>query len=333
MWSSSYTGNHSIFTDSCHRIYIELKEDALLGKEILTRFQVYQEEKFFHFSIPVLNKKNKSELNAAIKSSLVQLKFFLSEQTTHPKEDLMDTSVFFSLQVDKIDEVDIKQIIDAKTINLIIFVKDKSVRRDMFVSQFMIAKTFIDEYAKDNSLAIGIGGIDDTDDLEWILYKIPKNCLNSIRVGCVSMPCVRTRAIDLAHTWGCNVIISLAKSTEDVKAIQANMHLQEMESNYGVPAVVVLAKCLLQLGCIVGLDEAVFPLIDRDYLKNNFSRLVHPFVNRKQFVSSNKIISLAIKEEDVQRIFDASEQEESKLNDWKWRPHVNGLNPVKQLTF
>lgn len=333
MWSSSYTGNHSIFTDSCHRIYIELKEDAILGKEIFTRFQEYQEKKFFHFCIPILNKTNKSERNTLIKSVLVQLKNIITEQTARPKEDIMTTSVFFSLQVDKIDEEDIKQIIDTKATSLIIFMKEKSVGRDIFVSHILNAKRAVEEYDKDNTLAIGIGGIDDTDDLEWILYKLPKKYLNSIHVGCVSVPSIRTRAIDMAHSWGCNVMISFAECAEDVTAILASKQLQDMESSYGSPAVVVLAKSLLQLGCIVGLDESVFSLIERDYLKDNFSRLVHPFVYRKQFVSSNKIISFAVKDEDVQKICEASEQEESKRYDWKWRPHVNGLNAVKQLTF
>jgi len=333
MWSSSYTGNHSILTDSCHRICIEFKEDELFGENMFSRFQEYQEKKFFHFCVSVLNKTNTSEANTTIKSSLLQMKQFITELTTHPTENIMNTRVFVSLQVDNIDQVDIKQIIDSRTVNLIIFIKEKSVRRDMFVSQLMNVKQAVAEYDKENTLAIAIGGIDDTDDLEWILYKIPKNLLNTILVGSVSLPNLRTRAIDLAHSWGCNVMISLAKSADDINTIQANNHLKDMEIIYGVAADVVLAKCLLQLGCIVELDEAVFSHFGVDYLKNTFSRLVHPFVHRKQFVSSNKIISLAIKEEDLQKLSNASEQEESKLNDWKWQSHVNGLNSVKQLTF
>ena len=328
-WSSCFTGKQSFLPDCSHRIYIDISYELLLKQEEVDAFcKNLNKAKFFHFctSIPKSNGP-KNELERRM-NAIENIIAALESQST---EIEMNGEVFVTLKIyspEELDEKNANRILSGKVKNLsFILMKSSESGRDVFVQQIIRVKSL---FSSNQSIAFGIGGIDDIDDLEWILNHTPKNLLSFVLLNGVSVPNIRIREIELSHSWGCNVMLSLAKSAADIEAIKKAKYLQEMEVSYGVTGDVVLAKCLLQLGCIVGLPSTVFSETD---LITSFARLVHPFVYRKPFVSSHKMVSLLIKDSDVQRIVDLSEEDESQKYDWKWKPHVTALNEAKLLNY
>jgi hypothetical protein len=112
--------------------------------------------------------------------------------------------------------------------------------------------------------------------------------------------------------------------------IAANAQLQEMAALYNVPADTFLLKCLLQLGCVVGI-----PLLESQsvpYKAEHYSRLCHPFVHRKAFASSNKVIALQVQAEHMSVLTTASEAWEAQADAF-WTPHAQERSANRTLTY
>ena len=93
-------------------------------------------------------------------------------------------------------------------------------------------------------------------------------------------------------------------------------YLNELSKKYKVSCDLFLLKLLLQLGIIIKINvNYINNIMGEKYIYNNYNRLVHPFVYRKEFVSSFRIITIIIDEEDIEIIRNKSENEELLLLD------------------
>lgn len=177
--------------------------------------------------------------------------------------------------------------------------------------------------------SIGLGGCLNPIELDWYLTKIPPETLKFVHLGDVVLPDLKLHSIELAHTLGYNTIFSI---TAEALRTEISTHpvLVELAAKYNVPSDAVLLKCLLQLGCVVLLPLST--TINAAYAQEHVSRLCHPFVHRKPFVSSNKVVSLQILEEDLAVLTAASEAYEAQ-EDASWQPHVHARSVNRELTY
>ena len=149
--------------------------------------------------------------------------------------------------------------------------------------------------ASSKSTALGIGDFKDSLELDWLLCKIPRGALQFVHLGDLQLPDLRTHCIELSHTMGLNTLFNISsKHLED--EIMKSAQLQELAAKYQIFPDTFLVKCLLQLGCITAIPLS---FLHQDYVEEHYSRLCHPFVHRKAFVSANKVISLLIQASDV----------------------------------
>jgi hypothetical protein len=119
--------------------------------------------------------------------------------------------------------------------------------------------------------------------------------------------------------------------TKELNAMSlSNDHLNILSSKYKISKETFLVKVLQHIGCIICLPSIV--LYTNEYLIKHFSRLVHPFVSRKTFVSANKIISLQISGDDIEEVISFSELEESK-NDEFYLQHSKQRSALRILSF
>eukprot|EP00597_Dinobryon_sp_UTEXLB2267_P003985 CAMPEP_0170076012 /NCGR_PEP_ID=MMETSP0019_2-20121128/13051_1 /TAXON_ID=98059 /ORGANISM="Dinobryon sp., Strain UTEXLB2267" /LENGTH=306 /DNA_ID=CAMNT_0010287359 /DNA_START=1 /DNA_END=921 /DNA_ORIENTATION=+ len=302
MWSSAFTGRSSIVLDSCHRVFIEFDENTFENAEEQLKFcNKLCEEKFFHFSISLLGQRQTSKLEKFI-TSLNTIRSSIIMNNAGYK---MNANFFITLVIDSLSPSEMS-IVSQCDVNLLLIEKRTDISREKFVSYYMETTSAV----INNKTSFGIGGIEDIKDLEWVLSKIPRNKLEVVHCGYLHLPNIYSRTIELIHSWGYNVMISVAKTADDLQRMKESKQLLNLQTSYELSADVLIAKCMLQLGCIVGLKLNPF---SPEYIMKHFSRLVHPFVHRKPFVSSNKIITLAVNEEDVLDIVTASQMIEDAI--------------------
>jgi len=176
---------------------------------------------------------------------------------------------------------------------------------------------------------LGLGTIQDATQLDWILCKLPQNALGFIHLGTVKLPSLRVHCTEIAHQRGLNTMFDI-DATDLEQSIMNSEVLYDLAAKYEIELDTFLVKCLLQLGYVVGIPYSL--AIDQEgYIEEHFSRLCHPFVYRKEFVSSIRIISLKISSQDVDVLINASEEFEM-LDDHIWQPHATSRADQRILT-
>ena len=166
---------------------------------------------------------------------------------------------------------------------------------------------------------LGITGLTDQFELDWVLSKIPSGCIQAVHASDVRFPNLRLRLIELIHSYGYNTIIDVDKGILDEYLQSEKNVLREYARSYEVYEETFLAKCILQLGMVmtVPMLEADSKVSLVEWIESRFSRLIHPFVHRKLFVSQVKVVSLQISNEDIEAISAGSEAIERTV-DRKW---------------
>lgn len=177
-------------------------------------------------------------------------------------------------------------------------------------------------------ISLGIGGCSEPMELDWFLTKIPAGVLEIVHLGHLQLPNVRTHCIELAHTLGYNSMFQLSPQALD-KDVPKSQHLQELAAKYGIQPDQYLLKYLLQLGCVVSVP---YKHIGADSVIQQYSRMCHPFVHRRPFVSANKVISLLIQPGDMAVLSTASEVHEAQA-DSLWTPHTKNRTADRELTY
>lgn len=139
------------------------------------------------------------------------------------------------------------------------------------------------------------------------------NNLKFVGVSCKELPDLRTRALELIHSYGLNSIVSFPSSN----FLDSPTFRERIEDHYGnianskyeISPFTFVGKVYLQLGVAILIPPPLSNLSPSsiEIFKSDWSRLVHPFVHRKTFVSPVRIISLWIEAEDVEAVVDLSD--------------------------
>eukprot|EP01034_Spumella_vulgaris_P027682 gene27682-34444_t len=162
-------------------------------------------------------------------------------------------------------------------------------------------------------------------------------------VGTSSTPPPRVCVVGSPPFSNCRLknILSAARSSghtvtepgDDESEDYPVQQLLDLSAKYDVSPETFLMKCLLQFGCLIGLTlGGGGKSSHQDFFLNQVSRLCHPFVHRKLYVSATHVLSLQIDPADLDVVAAASEQSEA-VGDASWLCHAAAKSDVRILTF
>jgi hypothetical protein len=216
--------------------------------------------------------------------------------------------------------------------------------------------------------SLGIGNIIDATELDWLQSKIPQSYIHMVHLGDVLLPNMRTHCIEVAHAAGHNTFVTfpqeaIAQCTSPSQATENycfSSSLAELAKPYNVAPDAFVLKCFLQLGCVVGVpyipgasassegaygaSSAVVSATSSDNkqpvsvsataaaINDRYSRLAHPFVHRKPFVSAFRVFSLQIRSADLAVLVAASEAHEALADD-VWKPFATSRAEPRVLRY
>lgn len=139
---------------------------------------------------------------------------------------------------------------------------------------------------------------------EWIVNRAV-SVLDFIYIGHCTVPDIKMRLVDFAHSKQCNVIVSF---TPEVEMACCNVDfLQTLSKKYEKQPSIVLAKSLIQMGFIVILDSMCAE-------SSSAYLLSHPFTHRHTASAPAKIKSFMVEDVDVLVLMAISEQIESSFD-------------------
>lgn len=318
-WSECFNGYQSpVMKESFQRIALTVNIAQFNNGQTIKTLTNYVSSNFFHLCVIVDDKAKGND----IKSMLKVMKNLLAIETTTQMKS--SDHMVFSIQLDLISLL--KDIIQELTNQDILSVVMVNFNGDKF--KFVEEMT---EYAKfnestHNRVYLGIGNIENQNDLDWILSKIPRKSIEMVNVGKAALPDLSLRKLEIIHKYGCNTMINMGSM--ELNNVANSQHLKQLSMKYGVSSETLLTKSLLQLGYIVSIDIRG---LNETYCRSHFERVIHPFVYRRSFVSSVRLISLEVSEEDVEDIANKSEETESKL-DLQWMSFATERLPDRDLS-
>jgi hypothetical protein len=285
--------------------------------------------KFFHYLIHVCQREG-------LKDTLEQLQKIHGCILIETRKLNMVSKVFITLCIEHVISLDDANLISSyKWISLLLLNKPSALNRQAYAEYLASTSAAIAENSVNAaSIALGISNVEDVDEIEWILQHQRPLRMRVVHLGAVRLPNLRTRAADLVHSWGLDSMLGLCATSDELRALREDAVLRGLGAAYDLCEEVLLAKSLLQLGNIVGVPFPLpLSLLEASKVLTPLSRLVHPFVHRKEFVSACRVVSLAVKEEDVGRLVELSERREAEEYDGRWRDHVEGLAAAQELSF
>jgi len=178
---------------------------------------------------------------------------------------------------------------------------------------------------------LGIGNCAGPRELDWFLSKVQPDAISLIYLGNIVLPNLFLHSIELVHTAGLTSMVSLTTAALE-QDVASSAQLNELARKYDITPDAFLSKCLLQLGCIVSLPFSYYNLPNQIERAERVTRLAHPFVHRRPFVSMFRVISLSIQQEDMQVLMGQSEEYEAK-DDSFWTPHSTARSADRSLTY
>ncbi len=353
-WSLDFTGKNSIFRDSCHRMVVKVSIEDLDNEGTLKQLAKLSSLYFCHISI--YSRNTISESN--------QSQFYVRMDALNKLNSLCQTdgkkSMFFTFHIVEPVLNTIAVVLSSEfTFDLWMIERDVTLPMEHFCAAVCNVHN---EFQRRGSLIyLGVSHVDCIDDLDWLLQRLPapslvpeqkeiqqtSSVLQVVHLGDVQFPNLHLRTLELAHTRGLNVFLSLsAAELNTVRASPAAAFGTVALDKYNVSAETYLCKCLLQLGAVVelplsevcsperpivsaGSDAGVSAAAD---IEAHFSRLVHPFVHRKAVVSAVRVVSLLVEQSDVDLVAAASEEQEAAA-DVAWIELAKTAPQHRQLSY
>eukprot|EP01031_Cornospumella_fuschlensis_P029611 gene29611-35745_t len=194
----------------------------------------------------------------------------------------------------------------------------------MSLVQKMRAKIAVES---DGASVTNLNSVDDID--AFMLTHKHHAKMQFLSLHLSSLPNLCSMVVELVHSFGWNCVLTVEPNVlTQSYSLPLYTNLAE---KYKVPPFVVIFKCVLQLGALM-----CFPVQDMEKIAANFAvdvgRLGHPFVHRKEFLSTSKVISLIVSDQDMDSVIEASEEEELK-RDLSRVPNATTCPPSLDLQF
>lgn len=191
-----------------------------------------------------------------------------------------------------------------------------------------LTKQLIDNYG--NNIKLGLGSNIPSNELQWILYRLPERSISIILLGYLNnIPHLRLTDIETCHMFGANTIF-IIRGKDLFEPPERLEYVNQIASKYNAPSLpIFIFKVILQLGCICGIPISDY---DTDYIKTKIFSLKHPFVYRREFVAPSVVYRFVISEEDMDIIKSKSEEFEL-LKDESWKKYALQRAPRRILSF
>ena len=337
-WSLPFSGQRSIITDAYQRMALTIAVDKLDDQHFLPWFMAVTKENMLHLSIIVndkycINTKTTAtldKLNTLAKAiDTIEKSFVPSEDDSSGNSSTVfrPKRIFISIQFSH-QAIEFAQSLTTVSFSidlwLVVVSGDKPTALQNLQAIHNTAA------AAQHPSHLGLGGWSDAIELDWYLTKIPHDMLKFVHFGELRLPDLQFHCIELAHTLGYNSMISVTAETLRADNSTSTAVLSDLASQYEVSVETFLYKCLLQLGYVVGVSAEDTSLA---HVQQHLSRLCHPFVHRKDFVSSNRVVSLLVRTEHMAVLTDASEQWEARVDDAKWEEHARTRSSSRTLSY
>lgn len=341
-WSLPFTGRRSIVRDSYQRLALEVSVDRIGDSALHNSIQSLSKANMLHLSVYTTREHVRGNKASFVLSNIQALCPLIAqiEKLWEPSVIVDDTDkisvalehqpkrMFTTIHIphDAVDFVKAMSTLPFCFDLVVVHVQgDKPSARQNLINTFEIFD------AMKCVTSLGLGGCIDNNELDWYLSKIPPHMLKLVHIGEVHLPNLKLHSIELAHTLGYNTMVSVTQQALLSDFVNESV-LVQLSEKYSVPPNTVLLKAILQLGCIacIPFDNQA---VNCAFIQNHLSRLCHPFVHRKSFVSSNKIITFQISSEDMAILTEMSEEYEAGETDVHWQQHSRGRAPDRELTY
>lgn len=306
-WSSEFSGERSPIVTAFHRVAATVTAEEFLseGEQAWKeRLKAYAAQSIMHVNLVVTDEETVA-VGRALKSigSISQAVFKAHKPNTlfltvtcplHSCLSLLDAEVRIDLLVMKIPA-------------------DYAIVKRGAETQSMLEK--LQQSPLVGSLgASGFGSTDRLDDFMQTHQGTGK--LKVMFLPIVNLPNLSNMAIELVHSYHMNCVALLDENI--VAAAESQELYRSLAAKYSISPHLFLLKCLLQLGAILALPLAKLEA-RQPRIVEELGRLGHPFVHRKEFVSSFKVVSLRISDEDMDSVVAASDeleihQDESRMH-------------------
>lgn len=120
----------------------------------------------------------------------------------------------------------------------------------------------------DSRPLLGMSGLASSE-LQYF-FNARRGIIKFVCLGCVQYPDIKVHCTELAHSHGCNTILTIPPSdTNDF------VGLQKYSQKYDKSNAEVLVKAILQLGTLVSFSRYE----NSSFMRNNALRLGHPFTH------------------------------------------------------
>lgn len=267
MWSNKFTGTTGVVRDSYQRVLVKLSIHDFMTDSCFTKLNDYVGAYQLRHVYLVfdLDKKNidiskiKARMDALLSLTLNEEKLIFScELVNFQNSDLLR---------------DIIQILSPSTLLV-----QRIATRDMTLSAIDTLASVLSLLEK-TDVVIGVSGLLECE-MQYCI-DARRQVLRLIHLGEYSANNMRANMIELAHSRGCNTLLTVSDIRPHKLKSSALTKIAEL---YNKPQAIVLAKALLQLGTLV-----VFPCdIDSRFMSNEILKLAHPFVHELVCTLSSK---------------------------------------------
>lgn len=182
-----------------------------------------------------------------------------------------------------------------------------------------------------NALPLALVGFPSDDDVLDAFLERETPALPSLAVLGVQttqMPNLRTRAIDLVHSYRFNALVGFPRDAlftggdgdsdggDGPLAQQIAAQFASFAARYdAISPLCFVGKVYLQLGPLLQTPPLAPSALPVASLTRHWARLVHPFVHRRRFVSEHRVVALAIDDDDVDAVVALSETQAECLRD------------------
>ena len=357
-WSTSGSG-HFGFVEEIHRIGIVIDVNGERDEEAASvgsgsSLEAVYDSGFRHFLFRI--KRQRKAKGFFYARNLVNDMVLLTEKS-RTRNSLQDSALFITIYCDNVDTVFIKELFTAVyTGSLLVDVDCLILDFHSFLAQAPLssfsAASFEASIAKvaelsalilstrevvlackaekghPSGIKLGIDGISDRGILQLLFEQPVGMHLHVIVPGSVQLPNIRTRVIDFVHSRSANILLVLNNDTvlntpmsaEFGPVLYPLIQKYPQTNSHIAP---VLVKCLLQCGLVVAVNISTGVAFVQEML----APLLHPFVNRKEFVAPSITKRFVVALEEVEALLQASEAEEAKEEEWWRKATLHSVKP------
>lgn len=326
-WSLPFNGKRSIISDSYHRLAITVSLEDLTNQDFQESIRELALTNLLHFNVLIPPNYSTSIGNQI--QNLKHLEQDVAYAYRSSESSFAQTArpLFVSIHI-RNDAFQLATELLSSEFDANLLIVDMTGEKHTSLRNIHEMHRLVRESGK--KTVLGVSSCEGPMELDWYLSKITRGTIHMVHLGDIALPNMHLHSIELVHTMGLTSMVSLTHRQLETEIAQSPM-LSELAAKYAITPDVFLVKCLLQLGCVISLPFSYYSPASVERAAS-VSRLTHPFVHRKQFVSMFRIISLSIAQEDLQVLISQSETEEAK-SDAFWTPHATSRSADRVLSY